>query len=212
MRYPFTVAAIDPGKKGSACKMQLTPGSKNIHSWVKLLNVISFHGRPDWELDLLNMLTTGQAPDLVAMENVHSKRFQGVKSMFTFGAYKGDARTVIKIAGHKVHWVEQTVWPRLVGLRGSEDKKERKAEQDARALDLFPELANVEGDIYASVLIAVGVLLGQCESFSAAYQAKYAPKVYAQTPEQIEYLLRLNTMLKRDRYGSPAPTTWEDLR
>lgn len=214
---PLVIAAVDPGKHGSACKILVKPATENIHSWVQLLNVIAFNGDSDWEVSLYHMLTTCERPDVVAMENVHSKRGQGVKGVFTFGAYKGDARTAIKFAGFSIHWVEQTNWPRTVGLVGSSDKKKRKAEQDAKALELFPELANVKGDIFASALIATAVAIDQCPDFRAAYMAKYAPPVVPRTAQEQAYLQRLSYMLgyQREPGGKVYFETadpWEDLK
>lgn len=203
MIYPFCIVAVDPGKKGSACKLLV------LGDCIKLLDVIYFGGKNsgDWQAQLYDLLTKCERPDVVALENVHSKSMQGVKSVFTFGSGKGGCIAAIKIAGHKIHYVEQTVWPRQVGLVGSDDPKKRKAEQNAKALELFPELANVKGDIFASTLIATAVALDLCPSFRSAYMAKYAPQRRAMTPEQIAYQQRLNAMLKRDMsaWEDPAP-------
>lgn len=197
---PYWIAAVDPGKKGSACILEVT-------DWVKLLYVFSFHHSKNWERDLHNLLTGYKLPvipDVVALENVHSKSRQGVKSVFSFGSGKGGCIAAIKIAGHKIHYVEQTVWPRQVGLVGSDDPKKRKAEQNAWALKLFPELANVKGDIFASTLIGVATALDMCPDFQEAYMAKYAPKAVPLTDEQKAYQLRLMQMLK--------PMTPEQMR
>lgn len=193
---PYIIAAVDPGKKGSACKLEIIPSTQNIYSWLRLLSVISFAHCKNWEQSLFELLTRGLAPDVVALENVHSKSRQGVKSVFSFGAGKGGCIAAIKIAGFKIHYVEQTVWPRQVGLVGSEDTKKRKAEQNAKALELFPELADVKGDIFASTLIGVATALDMCPDFKEAYMAKYAPKVVPLTPEQTAYQLRLMQMLR----------------
>lgn len=202
---PYLVAGVDPGKKGSACIIEVT-------NWIRLLEVIYFGGKnkDHWQTQLFNLLTSHK-PDIVGLEHVHSKKGQGVKSTFTFGTGRGGCEAAIKIAGHRIHWVEQNGWPRTVGLRGSSDPKERKAEQNAKALELFPNLAGVKGDIFASTLIATAVAIEQCPQFKAAYMAKYNPQVVATTIEQLNYQQRLWYMLKREELMS-RPITFEDLR
>lgn len=207
MIIPVYIAGVDPGKKGSACIVEVT-------DWIRLIKVFPFGN--DWQTDLYSLLINHR-PAVVGLENVHSKTGQGVKSVFTFGSGKGGCEAAIKIAGHKIHYVEQTVWPRTVGLKGSDDKKKRKAEQDARAIELFAELADKryeKYDIFASTLIATAVALELCLDFRSAYMAKYAPQRRAMTPEELAYQVRLHNMLRpmtAEQERNYRGITWEDL-
>lgn len=147
--------AVDPGKTGSASFFQ---GENLIYS-------IAFKEGKDWAKALSATIQTFSVKTCY-IENTHAFARDGRKSAHTFGLNKGKVLAVLELHNVKVVPVEIQAWPLALGLpkrREIENAKKRRqvrrADQEARAKDYYPKLANVEDDIWASVLIGRACLI-----------------------------------------------------
>lgn len=153
MIYSKYLLAIDPGATGSAslfCDMELRA-------------VLAFglkRNKTDWEERLKDWCFLYQ-PDIIVMEDVHAFGRDTKSNAFAFGGNKRAVLVALKFAGRKVDKTyDPKKWQRLCGLPHNyhiRDTKKRRTEnracQKALAIQLYPSLLAVQGDVFASVLI-----------------------------------------------------------
>jgi hypothetical protein len=134
IKYTFS---IDPGANG-ACV---------IFADDKFHSVFSFKYNVEWR-DVLAYRLWRLQPRLIVVEDVHSFSGQGVKSMHTFGRNIEAVQTTVKTMGYPFTLVRPQDWQKKLGLLRKE-----KAASEVLALQLFPQLSEVKGDIFDAVLI-----------------------------------------------------------
>lgn len=131
------VIGIDPGAKGAAAFFL-----NQTLTWI-----IAFNKDPDWRTSLFSYCNFLK-PELAILEEVHSFPGQGVKSMFSFGRRRGEVETVLHLAKCPIQLVQPQEWQRCLGLL-----RKDKTDHKKLALELFPQLVDVKGDIFDAVLI-----------------------------------------------------------
>ncbi len=164
------IVAFDPGETGSFALLRVIDDAV-CYPTVKLFNTIPVgvkRGKvviPNlkWKHEL-NMTARMFCPAVAVSERVHE--FPGQSGAFTFGTNYGSGLTALELAGCEITLVEPKTWQRRLGLPHHSDiptkAKRRTAHRKSQkelALKLFPELAGVKGDIFASVLIGYAAAL-----------------------------------------------------
>lgn len=145
------VIGVDPGAKGAAASLRVGYGGN-----IELGTIISFQDKKnDWRTDLF-WHCKFSSPDIAVLEGVHSFPGQGVKSMFSFGERNGEIKTVLHLAKCPIQLIQPQEWQRRLGLLRKDKEDHKKL-----ALELFPQLADVKGDVFDAVLIGYSCLIKQ---------------------------------------------------
>lgn len=166
--------AIDPGKTGSYAVFKIEDGK------IVLLFVVAFglKRNKDWEIKLRDHCFIYN-PEYLVMEGVHAMPGDTRRNAFAFGGNRRAVESALKFAGRKLtKTVDPKAWQRRCGLprlSHMPDKAERRkinrANQEAMAIRLFPYLADIQGDVFASVLIGYA----SCLDLLGVARGKVAP-------------------------------------
>ena len=144
--------SIDPGGKGAGAVLK-------VEHDVKLERVCAFSITPDWEATL-QLWCYVFDPGVIA--------FERVSRGFAFGRANGSAMAALKLAGRKdiIRYIEPTKWRRRLGLPknshiAEDNKRYRQNKKDGKALalQLYPQLCEVKGDVFDAVLIGHAAVL-----------------------------------------------------
>jgi hypothetical protein len=146
-------AGIDPGKKGG---FSLFDVGEKPH----LIEVLAFENNPQWRGILTEWLRKWEI-HRTWIEFVHSMPAQGVKSMFSFGYSSGSVDTVLELGGVKAERIPPQHWQQVCGLNKlprrdmtkGERYKIRKAMHKQFALERYPQITTISGDIFDAVCI-----------------------------------------------------------
>ena len=158
------ILAIDPGATGSA----------SLFCGKTLYAALSFGlkaNKHTWQLTLADWCYLHK-PDIIVMENVHAFGSDTRSNAFAFGGNKEKVLSALRFAGRKVDELySPKEWQRICGLPHNyhiRDKAQRRREnracQKAMALQLYPGLLAVKGDVFASVLIGWAAVLEKTTS------------------------------------------------
>ncbi|WP_426271556.1 hypothetical protein ACN9MB_09020 [Dyella kyungheensis] len=139
------ILAIDPGLYGAVAAYD---GNKLA---VYDMPIIETNKKTVLDLEKLwgLMLVLTHISRDVVIESVHNMPNQGRTSIFSFGRTCGATDMAVIAAGATLHLVTPQQWKFGVGLNAvpGQDRKERKNASRAKAIELFPEYA----DLFARV-------------------------------------------------------------
>jgi hypothetical protein len=139
------IIGIDPGAHGAAAFFH-----NQALTWI-----VSFDKDPDWRALLFSYCKFLQ-PDYAVLEEVHAWRRDGKKSAFSFGRRRGEVETVLHLAKCPVQLIQPQEWQRRLGLL-----RKDKAYSKKLALELFPQLTGIKGDVFDAVLIGWAQLINR---------------------------------------------------